>query len=122
MFILPVFRKVKGGEQLLSRLKGASPRLAHLCPDQGYKPGFVTWVETHLSWRVAGVKGRQPPRGDTGLAGRELLGDEEFERRWPKGFHVLPRRWVVERTFAWLGKQHRLAKDHELLPQTTEAW
>jgi putative transposase len=112
----------EGGEQLLSRLKGAYPRLAHLWTDQGYKPGFVTWVETHLGWTVEVVKVPQPPRGDTGLAVRELLGDEAFERRWPKGFHVLPRRWVVERTFAWLGKQRRLAKDHELLPQTTEAW
>jgi len=111
----------EGGEQLLARLKGAYPRLAHLWTDQGYKPTFVAWVETHLGWTVEVVKVPQPPRGDTGLAARELLGDEEFERRWPKGFHVLPRRWVVERTFAWLGKQRRLAKDHELLSQTTEA-
>lgn len=38
------------------------------------------------------------------------------------GFRVLPRRWVVERTFAWLGKQRRLSKDYELLPSTGEAW
>jgi len=34
---------------------------------------------------------------------------------------VLPRRWVVERTFAWLGKQRRFAKDYERLPETSEA-
>jgi putative transposase len=39
-----------------------------------------------------------------------------------KGFHVLPRRWVVERTFAWLGKQRRLSKDYERLPETSENW
>jgi putative transposase len=40
----------------------------------------------------------------------------------PVGFPVQPRRWVVERTFAWLGKQRRLAKDDEHLPETEEAW
>ncbi len=39
-----------------------------------------------------------------------------------KGFQLLPRRWVVERTFAWLGRYRRLSKDYETLPQTSEAW
>jgi transposase len=39
----------------------------------------------------------------------------------PRGFRVLPRRWVVERTFAWLGKARRLAKDYERLPETAVA-
>lgn len=39
----------------------------------------------------------------------------------PRGFSVLPRRWVVERTFAWLGQARRLAKDYERLPATAEA-
>jgi putative transposase len=36
----------------------------------------------------------------------------------PRGFRVLTRRWVVERTFAWLGKARRLARDYERLPET----
>jgi len=39
-----------------------------------------------------------------------------------KGFEVLPRRWVVERTFAWLGRCRRLAKDFERTIETAEAW
>jgi putative transposase len=39
-----------------------------------------------------------------------------------KGFVVLPRRWVVERTFAWLVKFRRLAKDYEEKPCSSEAW
>ena len=35
---------------------------------------------------------------------------------------MLPRRWVVERTFAWLGRNRRLSKDYEALPGTEEAW
>jgi len=38
------------------------------------------------------------------------------------GFTVLPKRWVVERTFAWLGKFRRLSKDYEAHPATSEAW
>jgi transposase len=34
---------------------------------------------------------------------------------------VVPRRWVVERTFAWLGRFRRLSKDYEFLPVTSEA-
>jgi transposase len=39
-----------------------------------------------------------------------------------EGFEVLPRRWVVERTFAWLGRNRRLAKDFERKTETAVAW
>ena len=38
-----------------------------------------------------------------------------------RGIEVLPHRWVVERTFAWLGKYRRLSKDYEFLPESSEA-
>ena len=48
----------------------------------------------------------------------------ELVRRRPEtvGFEVLPRRWVVERTFAWLSFSRRLSKDYELLPATSETF
>lgn len=38
------------------------------------------------------------------------------------GFLVLPKRWIVARTFSWIGRQRRLSKDNERLTSTTEAW
>ena len=45
-------------------------------------------------------------------------------RRSPSshGFEVLPRRWVVERTLAWLSRRRRLSQDYEELPETGETW
>ena len=39
-----------------------------------------------------------------------------------EGFQVLPKRWIVERTFAWPGRYRRLRQDYEGLPSTVEAW
>ena len=46
---------------------------------------------------------------------------EVIKKKKQKGFHVLPRRWVVERTFAWLGRYRRLSKDYEKEPSSSEA-
>ena len=69
---------------------------------------------------------------DGGYAGPKLRGalrkvgkfTLEIVKRTDKaeGFEVLPRRWVVERTFAWLGRCRRLAKDFERTIETAEAW
>ena len=40
----------------------------------------------------------------------------------PKGFQVLPRRWVVERTFSWIDQNRRMSKDYERLTDTSEAF
>jgi putative transposase len=44
-----------------------------------------------------------------------------WEEIIPPGFHVLPPRWVVERTFAWIGRNRRMSKDYEYLPSTSES-
>jgi transposase len=47
---------------------------------------------------------------------------EIVRRRDTATFTVLPKRWIVERTFAWLGKCRRLSKDYEHLPAVSETW
>ena len=69
---------------------------------------------------------------DGGYAGEKLrkaltkIGDWKLDivkrSDQAKGFHVLPRRWVVERTFAWLGRSRRLAKDWERTIESSLAW
>lgn len=45
----------------------------------------------------------------------------EVVKRSESGFVILPKRWVVERTFGWLNQNRRLSKDYELLPEVSEA-
>jgi putative transposase len=61
------------------------------------------------------------PAWTRGLRARRKLRLEVVKREpGQQGFVVLPRRWVVERTFAWLGFHRRLSKDYEALPETSE--
>lgn len=84
--------------------------------DGGSKNAFADWVAATLGWRVNAV---QHP--DAGLRYVWVGPGQEVPKR-ASGFRLLPRRWVVERTFAWLGRQRRLSKDVEALPATEEAW
>jgi putative transposase len=102
-----------GAMHLLTSLAESFPRLVHLWADAGYQGRFVRWVTETLGWTVAIV--RKPRRWVWWPADRE-------PPPMPAGFQVLPRRWVVERTFAWLGRYRRLSKDYEALPATEEAW
>jgi putative transposase len=68
---------------------------------------------------------RGPARGRARVAARgaappgpAALWRHGLEEKPKKAFRVLPRRWIVERTFAWLGQARRLSKDHEHLPHT----
>ena len=60
------------------------------------------------------------PAADAADEGVELIVVKHHEAK--KGFVLLPRRWVVERTFGWLGRFRRLARDYERLPETLAAW
>jgi putative transposase len=88
-----------GAKIVLERVKGKFARLQLIWADGGYRGQLVEWVQN--------------------VCGRVL----EIVKRNDdvKGFQVLPHRWVVERTFGWLGRYRRLSKDYEELPETSEA-
>jgi putative transposase len=90
-----------GAKLALQKLqeKLALPRLKLIWADGGYRGKLVDWVKGTFSWVLEIVK-----RNDD-----------------VSGFVVLPRRWVVERTYGWLNNYRRLSKDYEELPETSEA-
>jgi transposase len=105
-----------GGKLLLAGLRHL-PRFEHLWADGGYNGDFSAWVRAHLGWRVEIVKHPPKPRGVWAPADAVIDWSKILP---PPGFRVLPRRWVVERTFAWFGSYRRLSKDYERLPETGE--
>lgn len=108
-----------GGKLLLAPLKGVFPRLELIWADSRYKClGFPDWVKAQLGCAVEIVA--HPWSSQRGVWTGPGQSEEPPSR--PSGLQVLPRRWVVERTFAWLGTWRRLAKDYELLPSSEEAW
>jgi putative transposase len=91
-----------GAKLVLERVRHRFRRLRLIWADGGYAGTLVDWVR--------------------GLRKGSRLRLEIVKRTDDvKGFKLLPHRWVVERTFAWLGRCRRLSKDYEALPETEEA-
>ena len=89
-----------GAKLVIDKMIGRFPGLRLVWADAGYAGKLIEWVWILTGWALEIVK---RPRDS-----------HQFE--------VLPRRWVVERTFAWLSRCRRLSKDYEALSDTTEAW
>ena len=81
---------------------------------------------------LGGIKFRMPRLktiwADSGYAGEDLasyVSDYGYEikvvKRTQRSFMVQPKRWIVERTFAWMDQNRRMSKDYERRPQTSEA-
>ena len=106
----------QGGRLLIQAVKGQFPTLQKIWADQGYTGEFKRWAshELNVDLEVVYPWWRQLKR-----YAPDLLEAQGID---PEAFHVLPRRWVVERSFAWLGRNRRLAKDFEALSETTETW
>jgi putative transposase len=89
-----------GAKLVLEKVRGQHPRLQLIWADAGYNVQWlIDWVKTACHWVLDIVK---RPEG-------------------AKGFMLLPRRWVVERTFGWLNHYRALSKDYEYLPRNSEA-
>jgi len=88
-----------GAKTLLNTVRGQLPRWKRIWADGGYAGQLVEWVKATCRWGLDIVKRSEDV----------------------KGFQVLPHRWIVERTFAWLGQYRRLSKDYERLPQSSQA-
>lgn len=89
-----------GAKLVLSKLLGQFPRLRLIWADGAYAGQLVDWAAALGGWLIQVVK----------------------HAKNLHSFEVLPRRWVVERTFGWLGRNRRLSKDYEELTESSEAW
>ncbi len=88
-----------GAKLVFEKLVERFPLLKKIWADGAYGGKLVEWAKEFGDWVLEVVK-----RSDDA-----------------KGFQVLPHRWIVERTFAWLGRFRRLSKDYEVLIETSEA-
>lgn len=104
-----------GAKLLLAPLHGQLPRLRHIWADSAYSGKAREWIEATVGCTVESIK-----HWWTGVRW-VWVGPGQAPPTIPTGFHILPRRWVVERTFAWLLMYRRLSKDYEELPATSQA-
>ncbi len=98
---------------LLDRVGGSFPGLRRLWADAGYRGAALRrWITEGLGLSLEIVQRRS--------RWGWVRNDVEPEPM-PAGFEVIRRRWVVERTFAWICRNRRMSRDYEFLAQTTEA-
>lgn len=77
-----------------------APRVRHWWADGAYAGALVAWAADTFGWTL-GIVRRSPDA---------------------VGFEVEPKRWIVERTFAWFSRYRRLSKDYEENIESSEAW
>jgi len=116
-----------GIRRLLGPARGHLPRLSYLWVDAGYRGRGKEWTEEALNVEVEVVNRSPKPTPEKVL---KIWAKEWFKEgremdlsKLPKrpAFENLPRRWVAERTFAWISHNRRMAKDYERLCSTGEA-
>lgn len=118
----------EGGKVVLEAAKEKCPRLETIFVDNGYNGAkFRDWVLEKTCWKVEVVKHAGSFSRYAFIEGDEITAEtyQAAIARWKsrkKGFVVLKKRWVVERTNAWVISHRRLRVDYEYLPETTEAW
>jgi putative transposase len=112
---------------LLAPIKGVFPRMKKVWVDQGYTGKGREWIEQEMGWEVEVVRhpwrsrGKWVPHGDLNDVSTVWFTYERIKLA-KTGFRgPLPRRWVVERTFAWIGKHRRMSKDYEYLTSSSES-
>jgi putative transposase len=123
--------KVPDQDGIKLLLKGVGERLwrlSHLWVDAGYQGRGKEWAEKVLGLSVEVVH-RTPKltQEKVAMMWAQEWSKEGWQIDWQKllprrGFEVLPRRWVVERTFSWLSQNRRMSKDYERLCATAEAF
>ncbi len=103
----------EGAKVLLDRVGESFPNLRHLWADAGYRGADLRrWITEGLGLSLEIVQ-----RRSRWVWVRNDVEPEPI----PAGFEVIRRRWVVERTFAWICRNRRMSRDYEFLAQTTEA-
>lgn len=120
----------EGIKKLLQHADEKFPRLRHLWLDAGYRgeEKGKGWVERILGWTVQIVERPRKPAPEKVLKAWAAEWAKEGKKvDWqkllpPSGFQVLPRRWVVERSFAWICHNRRMSKDYERLSATGESF
>jgi putative transposase len=113
---------------LLEPARSGVSRLKHLWLDAGYEGKGRRWAEEVMGLSVEVV--RKPPKPvpeEVAKIWAREWAKEGKKVDWqrlmpPRGYVALPRRWVVERTFSWLGQNRRMSKDYERLCASAEAF